>query len=65
MLTAAHLEIILQRAVEYQPEARPQIISDNGPRLDTRATFVALLLREQMCYQNRIDGQNENLPTGA
>jgi transposase InsO family protein len=31
-MTEADIEIILQRAKELYPDARPQIISDNGPQ---------------------------------
>jgi len=31
-MTEAHIEIILQGAKEQYPEARPRIISDNGPQ---------------------------------
>ena len=31
-MTQADIEIILQRAKELYPEARPRIISDNGPQ---------------------------------
>src|SRR6266404_4267845 len=31
-MTAADIEIILERAKEQHPEARPRIISDNGPQ---------------------------------
>jgi len=31
-MTAAEIEIILQRAKELRPEAQPRIISDNGPQ---------------------------------
>jgi putative transposase len=31
-MTEAKIEIILERAKELQPEARPRIISDNGPQ---------------------------------
>src|SRR5258708_30838862 len=31
-MTAADIEIIIQRAREKYPEARPRIISDNGPQ---------------------------------
>jgi putative transposase len=31
-MTEADIEIILQRAKEKYPEARPRIISDNGPQ---------------------------------
>ena len=31
-MTEADIEIILQRAKELYPEARPRIISDNGPQ---------------------------------
>jgi transposase InsO family protein len=31
-MTEADIEIILERAKELQPEARPRIISDNGPQ---------------------------------
>lgn len=35
-MTAADVEIILQRALELFPEARPRIISDNGPQFIAR-----------------------------
>ena len=31
-MTEADIEIILQQAKELYPEARPRIISDNGPQ---------------------------------
>jgi putative transposase len=31
-MTEADIEIILERAKELQPEAKPRIISDNGPQ---------------------------------
>ena len=31
-MTEADIEIILERAKELHPEARPRIISDNGPQ---------------------------------
>jgi transposase InsO family protein len=31
-MTEANIEIVLQRAKEQYPEARPRIISDNGPQ---------------------------------
>jgi transposase InsO family protein len=31
-MTEAEIEIILERAKELHPEARPRIISDNGPQ---------------------------------
>src|SRR3954464_11202042 len=31
-MTEANIEVILQRAKEQYPEARPRIISDNGPQ---------------------------------
>jgi len=39
-MTEADVEIILQRAAEEHPEARPRIISDNGPQ------FIAKDFRE-------------------
>ncbi|MEO8596486.1 MAG: hypothetical protein ABI759_24420 [Candidatus Solibacter sp.] len=39
-MTVADVEVILQRAKERFPEARPRIISDNGP------SFIAKDLRE-------------------
>jgi len=35
-MTAADVEIILQRALEKHPQARPRIISDNGPQFIAR-----------------------------
>ena len=35
-MTEAEIEIILQRAREKYPEARPRIISDNGPQFIAR-----------------------------
>ncbi len=35
-MTEAHVEIILQRAREIHPEAKPRIISDNGPQFVAR-----------------------------
>jgi len=35
-MTEAEVELILQRAKEKFPEARPQIISDNGPQFIAR-----------------------------
>ena len=35
-MTEAEIEIILQRAKEKYPEARPRIISDNGPQFIAR-----------------------------
>jgi len=35
-MTEADIEIILERAKELQPEARPRIISDNGPQFIAR-----------------------------
>src|SRR5262245_53352051 len=32
-MTEADIEIILERAKELHPEAKPRIISDNGPQL--------------------------------
>jgi hypothetical protein len=31
-MTEADIEIILERTKEFHPEARPRIISDNGPQ---------------------------------
>ena len=31
-MTEAGIEIVLERAKEIHPEARPRIISDNGPQ---------------------------------
>jgi transposase InsO family protein len=35
-MTEADVEIILQRAMEKHPQARPRIISDNGPQFIAR-----------------------------
>jgi transposase InsO family protein len=35
-MTEANIEIVLQRAKEQYPEARPRIISDNGPQFITK-----------------------------
>ena len=31
-MTEADIEVILERAKELHPEARPRVISDNGPQ---------------------------------
>src|SRR5262249_46974897 len=63
-MTEADIEIILERAKELHPEARPRIISDNGPQFiakdfkefhsdvghDTRQNFAVLSAIER---QNR------------
>jgi hypothetical protein len=35
-MTEAEIEVILQRALEQYPEAKPRIISDNGPQFIAR-----------------------------
>jgi len=39
-MTEADIEVILERAKELHPEARPRIISDNGPQ------FIAKYFKE-------------------
>ncbi len=39
-MTEADIEVILERAKELHPEAKPRIISDNGPQ------FIAQYFKE-------------------
>jgi hypothetical protein len=53
-MTEADIEVILERAKELYPEAKPPIISDTGPRFiaswrrpENSAGFVVRRLREE------------------
>ena len=50
-MTEANIEIILQRAKETYPEARPRIISDNGPQFIAKdcKEFIRTLEMTHVC----------------
>ena len=48
-MTEAEVEIILQRAREKYPEAKPRIISDNGPQFIARTSRSSSALRDDAC----------------
>ena len=54
-MTEADIEIILERAKEQYPEARPRIISDNGPQ------FIAKDFKEFIRISGMTHVQNLSL----
>jgi putative transposase len=73
-MTEADIEIILQRAREKYPEARPRIISDNGPQFIAKdcKEFIRMLgddaLRTSPFYpqsNGKIERWHKSLEGGA
>jgi transposase InsO family protein len=63
-VTEAEIEIILERAKELHPEARPRIISDNGPQFiaNNFKEFIRVSgmthVRTSPYYPNRMEKSN-------
>ena len=53
-MTEADIEIILERAKELYPEAKPQIISDNGPRFITKDFKELIRLFARFAFRRTI-----------
>jgi len=58
-MTEADIEVILERAKELHPEARPRIISDNGPQFIAKGfkelAQIGLLDETFFAYHEEVD----------
>jgi transposase InsO family protein len=66
-MTEAEIEVILQRAREKYPEAKPRIISDNGPQFIARdfKEFICIAGMTHVRLRPAIHKQTENWSAGT